>query len=64
MAHIGLFRSASDEFQRSGNSDSLKKYYADYIFGCETFDDFLEKIPPQTLEKVKRLDGRQPIIVG
>lgn len=63
MAHIRLFRSASDEFQRSGNSDPLKKYYADYIFGCETFDDFLKKIPPDTLAKVKRLDGAQPIIV-
>ena len=64
MAHIRLFRSASDAFQRSGNSDPLKKYYADYIFGCETFDDFLKKIPPETLAKVKRLDGGQPIIVG
>lgn len=63
MAHIRLFRSASDEFQRSGNSDPLKKYYADYIFGCETFDDFLKKIPPETLAKAKRLDGGQPIIV-
>jgi len=63
MAHIRLFRSASDEFQRSGNSDPLKKYYADYIFGCETFDDFIKKIPPETLAKAKRLDGGQPIIV-
>lgn len=64
MTHIRLFRSASDEFQRSGNADPLKKYYADYIFGCETFDDFLKKIPPETLEKVKRQDGGQSIIVG
>jgi len=64
MAHIRLFRSASDEFQRTGNSDLLKKYYTDYIFGCENFDNFLKKIPPETLEKVKRLDGGQPLIVS
>jgi len=63
MAHIRLFRSASDTFQRSGNSDPLKKYYDDYIFGCETFDDFLKKVPPEILAKIKRLDGGQPIIV-
>ena len=64
MAHIRLFRSAADEFQRSGNADALKRYYADYIFGCETFDNFLKKISPETLEKVKHLDGGQPVIFG
>lgn len=63
MAHIRMFRSASDEFRKSGNQDPLKKYYEDYIFGCETFDAFLDRIPRETFEKIKQLDGGQPIIV-
>ena len=63
MAHIQMFRSASDEFRKSGNQDLLKKYYEEYIFGCETFGDFLNKIPQETFEKIKQLDGGQPIIL-
>lgn len=63
MAHIQMFRNASDEFRKSGNQDQLKKYYEDYLFGCETFDAFLKKIPREIFEKIKQLDGGQPIIV-
>ena len=63
MAHIQMFRDASEEFRKSGNQDPLKKYYEDYIFGCETFDAFLNKIPREIFEKIKQLDGGQPIIV-
>jgi len=51
------------EFRKSGNQDLLKKYYEEYIFGCETFGDFLNKIPQETFEKIKQLDGGQPIIL-
>lgn len=63
MEHIQMFRNASDEFRKSGNQDPLKKYYEEYIFGCETFDDFLAKIPHETLEKIKQLDSGQPILL-
>jgi len=64
MAHIQLFRRAADELRKSGNPDPLKKYYEEFIFGCETADDFLNKIPPDTLAKIKQLDGNQPVIVN
>jgi glutaconate CoA-transferase subunit A len=63
MVHMQMFRDASEEFRKSGNQDQLKKYYEDYIFGCETFDAFLNKIPREVCEKIKQLDGGQPIIV-
>lgn len=63
MDHIQMFRSASEEFRKSGNTDRLKKYYEEYIFGCETFDDFLAKIPQENLKKVEDLDSGQPIIL-
>ena len=63
MAHMQMFRNASDEFRKSGNKNPLKKYYEDYIFGCETFQAFLNKIPREIFEKIKQLDGGQPIIV-
>ncbi len=64
MEHILMFRSASDEFRKSGNTDKLKKYYDEYIFGCETFDDFIGKLPYKTLKKMRDLDGGQPIITA
>jgi len=63
MEHIQMFRSASEEFRKSGNIGRLKKYYEEYIFSCETFDDFLAKIPQENLKKVKDLDGGQPLIL-
>ena len=64
MEHILMFRSASEEFRKSGNKDALKKYYDDYIFGCETYDDFLSKIPYKTLKKIRDMDGGQPTILS
>jgi len=63
MDHIQMFRNASEEFRKSRNTDRLKKYYEEYIFGCETFDDFLAKIPQENLKKVEDLDNGQPIIL-
>ena len=59
-----MFRSASDDFRKSGNKDPLKKYYDEYIFGCETYDDFLAKIPYKTLKKIRDMDGGQPVILS
>jgi glutaconate CoA-transferase subunit A len=64
MEHILMFRSASEEFRKTGNKDALKKYYDDYIFGCETYDDFLAKIPYKTLKKIRDMDGGQPVIMS
>lgn len=64
MEHILMFRSASDEFRKTGNTDALKKYYDEYIFSCETHDDFLAKLPYKTLKKIKDMDGGQPIILA
>ena len=64
MEHILMFRSASEEFRKSGNKDALKKYYDEYIFGCETYDDFLARIPYKTLKKIRDMDGGQPTILS
>ena len=64
MDHIKMFRSICDEFRKTGKKDGLKKYYDEYIFGCETYDDFLEKISFKTLRKLRDLDGGQPIILS
>ncbi|MFZ2446783.1 MAG: CoA transferase [Syntrophobacteraceae bacterium] len=64
MEHILMFRSASDEFRKSGSKDALKRYYDEYIFGCETHDDFLAKLPYKTLKKIKDMDGAQPVILS
>lgn len=64
MEHILMFRNASDEFRKTGNADELRRYYEEYIFGCETFDDFLSKVPYKTLKKLGNLDGGQPVILA
>jgi len=64
MEHILMFRNASEEFRKNGNKDPLKKYYDDFIFGCETYDDFLAKLPYKTLKKIREMDGGQPIILS
>ena len=64
IEHIQMFRNASDEFRKTGNADVLKKYYEEYIFGCETTNDFLKKIPPDNLKRITELDGGQPIILS
>jgi glutaconate CoA-transferase subunit A len=57
------FRSISDEFRKTGNKDKLKEYYDKYIFGCETFDDFLSTRPYNKLKELRQKDGGQPIII-
>lgn len=64
MEHILMFRSASDEFRKTGNADKLKRYYEEFIFGCQNHDDFLSKLPYRTLKKIRDMDGGQPIILS
>lgn len=63
MEHILMFRSASEEFRKTGKTDALKEYYERYIFSCETHDDFLSKIPYRTLRRIREMDGGQPTIL-
>ncbi len=58
-----MFRSICDDFRKTGNKDALKKYFDEYIFGCETYDDFLEKVGYKTLKKLKDMDGGQAVIL-
>ncbi len=64
MEHILKFRSICDEFRKTGKKDALKKYYDEYIFGCETYDDFLDKISYKKLRQLRDMDGGQPIILS
>ncbi len=64
MDHIKMFRSICDGFRKTGKKDELRKYYDEYIFNCETFDDFLNKISYKQLRNLKALDGGQPIILS
>jgi glutaconate CoA-transferase subunit A len=62
MDHLRMYRGICDEFRKTGNKDGLKKYFNDYIFGCETFDDFLEKTAGyKKLRYLRDMDGGQPI---
>ncbi len=63
MAHIRLFRSACEEFRKTGKKDKLEEYYNKYIFECEDHDDFIRKIPPEDLKRARMLDGGQPLLV-
>lgn len=63
MPHFLEFRSMCDEFRKTGNKDKLKEYYDKYIFGCETFDDFLATRPYSKLRELREKDGGQPIIL-
>jgi len=63
MEHMKMFRSICEEFRVTGRKDKLKEYYDRYIYSCETFDDFLAKVPYKELRKVKELDGNRPIIL-
>lgn len=64
MDHIKMFRGICDEFRKTGKKDGLKKYYDEYIFGCETFDDFLSKVGYKKLRQLRDMDGGQPIILS
>lgn len=63
MDHIKMFRDICEEFRITGKKGKLEEYYNKYIFDCETFDDYLSKIPRQAFSKVRELDGSQPIIL-
>ena len=64
MDHIKKFRSICDDFRKTGKKDELKKYYDEYIFSCETFDDFLGKLSYKHLRKLREMDGGQPLILS
>lgn len=62
MDHFRMYRSICEDFRKTGNKDALKRYFDYYIFGCETFDDFLEKAAGyKKLRQLKDMDGGQPI---
>jgi glutaconate CoA-transferase subunit A len=63
MEHKNIFRSASEEYRKTGDDKALRKYYDEYIFGCATFDDLLAKIPKGRLDEIHKLDGGQPVIL-
>lgn len=46
--HIGQFHAAVNQV-RKGNSDPLKKYYDEFIFGVDCFEDFIAKFPVKKL---------------
>jgi len=63
MEHRMMFRNIADEFRLTGRKDKLKEYYDKYIFSCETFDDYMSKIPYCDIRKAEDLDGGQPVIL-
>jgi glutaconate CoA-transferase subunit A len=63
LEHLLMFRNICEEFRLSGKKEKIEEYYDKYIFGCETFDDFLGKIDDKQLRKANELDGGQPIIL-
>jgi glutaconate CoA-transferase subunit A len=63
MDHLRMFRGICYEFRSTGNKDKLREYYDKYILDCETYDDFLNKIGYRALDKVRKLDGGQSIIL-
>ncbi len=63
MPEFLAFRGMCDEFRKTGNKDKLKAWFDKYIFGCETFDDFLATRPYKTIKELRQRDGVQPIIL-
>ncbi|MBA7545967.1 3-oxoadipate CoA-transferase subunit A [subsurface metagenome] len=61
--HKEIFRNIGEEFRLTGRKDKIEEYYNKYIFGCETFDGFLNKVPYSRFKEIKELDGGQPIIL-
>ena len=62
MDHIRMYRGICDEFGKTRNKDGLKKYFDEFIFGVDTFDDFLERTAGyKRLRQLKEMDGGQPI---
>jgi len=65
MEHFLMFRSLGDEFRKTGDKSKLQKYYDDYFFSCDTYDDFIAKIVPhKKLVQLRKMDGGQPIILS
>jgi len=65
MEHFLMFRSICDEFRKTGNPDGLKKYYDEYFFSCDTWDDFIAKVVPhKKLIKLRQMDGGQPMVLS
>jgi glutaconate CoA-transferase subunit A len=62
MPEFLAFRKAGDEFRKTGNKDKLKEFYDKYIFGCETFDDFLGTRPYKKLKELRQMDQGQSTI--
>jgi len=64
MEHFLMFRGICDNFRKTGNRDGLRKYYDDYFFSCDTWDDFITKIVPhKKLIQLMKMDGGQPVIL-
>ena len=57
------FRKAGDDFRKTGNKDKLKEYYDKYIFGCETFDDYLATRPYSKIKELRQQDQGQSTIL-
>ncbi len=63
MAEILAFRKTCDEFRKTGNKDALKEYFDKYIYGCETYDDYLATRDYGRLKELKQGDMVQPILI-
>jgi glutaconate CoA-transferase, subunit A len=64
MEHFVMFRNICEDFRKTGNKDGLKKYYDDYFFNCDTWDDFIARIVPhKKLIQLMKMDGGQSIIL-
>ena len=61
VPHLLEFRSICKEFTRTGDTQRLQKYYDRNIFGCETFEDFLNLQSSRALREIIRKDGVQPL---
>jgi glutaconate CoA-transferase subunit A len=60
VRHLDEFRKICGEFRKTGDKEGLQKYYDRNIFGCETFEDFLNLQSSRTLQEIIRKDGAQP----
>ncbi len=63
MPEMLAFRKVCDDFRKTGNKDGLKEYFDKYVYGCETFDDYLATRPYKTIKELKQNDQCQPIII-
>lgn len=64
MGHFLMFKELCEDFRKTGNKDGLKKYYDDYFFNCDTWDDFIAKVVPhKKLIELMKMDGGQSKII-